>query len=53
VELIDDAAKRSRLGRLGRVRVEDELAWSHQQRAYLDVYQGLIAGSRTLDRTGI
>jgi glycosyltransferase involved in cell wall biosynthesis len=53
VELIDDAAKRSRLGRLGRVRVEEELAWSHQQRAYLDVYQGLIAGNRTLDRTGI
>jgi glycosyltransferase involved in cell wall biosynthesis len=53
VELMDDAAKRSRLGRLGRVRVEDELAWSHQQRAYLDVYQGLMTGSRTLDRTGI
>jgi glycosyltransferase involved in cell wall biosynthesis len=53
VELMDDPAKRSRLGRLGRVRVEEELAWSHQQRAYLDVYQGLIAGNRTLDRTGI
>jgi glycosyltransferase involved in cell wall biosynthesis len=53
VELMDDATKRARLGRLGRVRVEDELAWSHQQRAYLDVYQGLMTGSRTLDRTGI
>jgi glycosyltransferase involved in cell wall biosynthesis len=53
VQLMDDPAKRSRLGRLGRVRVEEELAWSHQQRAYLDVYQGLMTGSRTLHRTGI
>jgi glycosyltransferase involved in cell wall biosynthesis len=53
VQLMDDPVKRSRLGRLGRVRVEEELAWSHQQRAYLDVYQGLMTGIRTLDRTGI
>jgi glycosyltransferase involved in cell wall biosynthesis len=46
VELMDDESKRARLGRLGRARVEQELAWSHQQRAYLDVYDGLTKGSR-------
>jgi len=52
VELMDDEPRRSRLGRLGRARVEQELAWSHQQGAYLGVYRRLIRGSRTLDRTG-
>jgi glycosyltransferase involved in cell wall biosynthesis len=52
VELVDDEPRRSRLGRLGRARVEQKLAWSHQRRAYLDVYQGLVAGSGTLDRAG-
>jgi glycosyltransferase involved in cell wall biosynthesis len=41
VTLMDDEAKRSELGKLGRERVEQELAWSHQQRAYLDVYDSL------------
>ena len=41
VALMDDEAKRSELGKLGRERVEQELAWSHQQRAYLDVYDSL------------
>jgi glycosyltransferase involved in cell wall biosynthesis len=44
VELMDDEPRRSRLGRLGRARVERELAWSHQQRAYLGVYQRLTSG---------
>ncbi len=44
VELMDDEPRRSRLGRLGRARVEQELAWSHQQRAYLGVYQRLTSG---------
>jgi glycosyltransferase involved in cell wall biosynthesis len=52
VELVDDEPRRSRLGRLGRARVEQKLAWSHQRRAYLDVYRGLMAGRGTLDRTG-
>ena len=38
---MDDEAKRAELGKLGRERVEQELAWSHQQRAYLDVYDSL------------
>jgi glycosyltransferase involved in cell wall biosynthesis len=41
VELMDDEAKRAELGKLGRERVEQELAWGHQQRAYLDVYDRL------------
>jgi glycosyltransferase involved in cell wall biosynthesis len=52
VGLMDDAGERALLGRIGRDRVEQELAWSHQQRAYLDVYQSLIGETRTLDRTG-
>ena len=43
VELLDDEAARAQLGKLGRARVEDELAWSHQERAYLGVYQRLTA----------
>jgi glycosyltransferase involved in cell wall biosynthesis len=52
VELMDDEPRRSWLGKLGRARVEQELAWSHQQRAYLGVYQGLLTGSKTLAGTG-
>jgi len=43
VTLLDDDAARAQLGKLGRARVEDELAWSHQERAYLAVYQRLTA----------
>ena len=49
VELIDDEPRRSRLGRLGRARVEQKLAWSHQQGAYLGVYRRLTGDSRILD----
>ena len=41
VELLDDAAAPCPLGKLGRARVEDELAWGHQERAYLGVYERL------------
>jgi len=43
VGLLDDEAARAQLGKVGRARVEDELAWSHQERAYLGVYQRLTA----------
>jgi len=43
VSLLDDDAARAQLGKLGRARVEDDLAWSHQERAYLGVYQRLTA----------
>ena len=40
-DLMDDADKRVLLGKRGRARIEDELAWSHQERAYLNVYRKL------------
>jgi glycosyltransferase involved in cell wall biosynthesis len=43
VGLLDDEAARAQLGKVGRARVEDDLAWSHQERAYLGVYQRLTA----------
>jgi glycosyltransferase involved in cell wall biosynthesis len=52
VDLIDDEAKRARLGKLGRTRVEQELAWSHQERAYLDVYQRVTGGAKALEQAG-
>src|SRR6478672_4548720 len=42
VELVDDAEARERMGRLGRQRVEDHLAWSHQQVAYRAVFDELV-----------
>lgn len=44
VALLDDGLRRSEMGKLGRARVERELAWSHQRQAYLDVYRDLTAG---------
>jgi glycosyltransferase involved in cell wall biosynthesis len=52
VGLMDDEARRSLLGKLGRTRVEQELAWSHQERAYVCVYRGLTGGSRPGLRAG-
>ena len=44
VDILDDEAERARMGKVGRAHVEDELAWSHQERAYLRVYQALTGG---------
>ena len=44
VALLDDEPRRAMLGKTGRVRVEQELAWSHQARAYLGVYERMVAG---------
>jgi glycosyltransferase involved in cell wall biosynthesis len=46
-DLMDDEPRRSLLGKRGRFRVEQELAWSHQRRAYLEVYQSLLSGAKT------
>jgi glycosyltransferase involved in cell wall biosynthesis len=46
VALIDNHSARARMAKLGRARVEQELAWTHQQRAYLSVYRGLAAGGQ-------
>jgi glycosyltransferase involved in cell wall biosynthesis len=52
VDLVDDEPRRSLLGKLGRARVEQELAWSHQKRAYLDVYRRLLGERKPRVRTG-
>jgi glycosyltransferase involved in cell wall biosynthesis len=52
VELIDDEPRRSILGKWGRARVEQELAWSHQERFYLGVYRALTSGTKTPGRVG-
>jgi len=51
VQLMDDEPKRALLGKVGRTRVEQELAWGHQERAYLDVYQRVTAGTKALERS--
>jgi len=45
--LMDDEPRRARLGKLGRARVEQHLAWGHQRRAYLDVYRRLTGRAGT------
>ena len=52
VDLMDDEPRRARLGRVGRARVEQKLAWSHQERAYLDVYRRLLGDGKVLERAG-
>ncbi len=42
VELLDDPAARIRRGVLGRQRIEDELGWAYQRKAYVDVYDRLV-----------
>lgn len=43
VDLLDDESLRIHLGKIARARVEDELAWQHQERAYLGVYERVTA----------
>jgi glycosyltransferase involved in cell wall biosynthesis len=43
VALMDSESARAGMGKLGRARVEQELAWSRQRDAYLGVYRDLIA----------
>jgi glycosyltransferase involved in cell wall biosynthesis len=45
VDLMDDEATRSQLAKVGRTRVEEELAWSLQERAYVGVYNGLTGSA--------
>ena len=52
IELADDEGRRSLMGKLGRARVEQELAWGYQERAYVDVYRRLLAGNRRRPGTG-
>jgi glycosyltransferase involved in cell wall biosynthesis len=52
VNLMDDDAARAQLGEVGRARVEEELAWVHQERAYIGVYDRLTRGPRNAPGTG-
>jgi glycosyltransferase involved in cell wall biosynthesis len=52
VKLIDDEPRRLRIGKLGRARVEQELAWCHQERAYLGVYRNVLGRGKTLQPVG-
>jgi glycosyltransferase involved in cell wall biosynthesis len=52
VDLMDDEAVRAQLAKVGRARVEDELAWGHQERAYVGVYERLTGGTGSAAGTG-
>lgn len=47
-ELLDDQPRRERMGRIGRERIEQELSWRLQARAYVQVYDELTASRRSL-----
>ena len=42
VALLDDEPRRALMGKLARERVEQELAWSHQESTYLGVYKRVL-----------
>jgi glycosyltransferase involved in cell wall biosynthesis len=43
LELLEDPLRRKQMGAFGRARIVNELAWTHQQDAYLAVYDDLVA----------
>jgi glycosyltransferase involved in cell wall biosynthesis len=51
VALMDDEPRRIQMGRVGRERVEQKLAWRYQEAAYLDVYRRLT-GAKPMARAG-
>jgi glycosyltransferase involved in cell wall biosynthesis len=46
VELLDNPEQREAMGRLGRLRIEEELGWPHQRDAYVGVYDKLVGRHR-------
>jgi glycosyltransferase involved in cell wall biosynthesis len=46
VDLLDDAPARAEMGRLGRERVVEQLAWAHQEPAYVGVVDRLAGVTR-------
>jgi glycosyltransferase involved in cell wall biosynthesis len=53
VELLDDPERCRTMGALGRQRVCDELAWSHQEPKLLAAYDTLFRGSPLLSDTAV
>ena len=51
VALLDDEPRRALMGKLARERVEQELAWDHQESAYLGVYERVLGRAGTRKRT--
>lgn len=45
-ELLDDRGRRSEMGRIGRRRVEDALAWAHSRAALVDAYRATLHDRR-------
>ena len=43
--LLDDPVRRAAMGRIGRRRIEESIAWNHQQYGYVHVYHQLLNGS--------
>ena len=41
-DLLHDPARRAEMGRIGRRRVAEELAWEHQAKRYLEVYHRVL-----------
>jgi glycosyltransferase involved in cell wall biosynthesis len=52
VELIDDEPRRQALGAAGRRRIEEQLAWNHQEPRYLAVYDRLLGREPAAQRAG-
>jgi glycosyltransferase involved in cell wall biosynthesis len=51
VALLDDAPRRELMGKLARQRIEQELAWDHQEGTYLGVYERVLGQARAGRRT--
>ena len=52
VDLIDDEPRRQSMGSAGRRRIEQKLAWSHQEPHYLSVYDRLLGREPDTQRVG-
>jgi glycosyltransferase involved in cell wall biosynthesis len=53
VALLDDEPRRTLMGKLARERVEQELAWEHQEGAYLGVYERVLGRAKACKRTTV
>jgi glycosyltransferase involved in cell wall biosynthesis len=51
VTLLDDEPRRALMGKLARERVEQELAWDHQEGAYLGVYERVLGQAQARKQT--
>ena len=50
VALLDDEPRRALMGKVARERVEQELAWSYQESAYLGVYKRVLGEGKARKR---